>query len=116
MKKIIQITEKDIQNVVKKVIAEQTVPPFPDKKDIGERRPMGGTGEPSMPEKPEFTTPSPILMAKREAFQNLTSSVSSIKKLMALSGVNLEAIVSDIEKAMVKFDSLYGMPKPKEKK
>lgn len=98
--KTIKLHESDLINIVKRVMVEQGLPPFPDKQQELNR------------------TPTQILQAKKNVFQSLNSAISSIKQLIELSGVNPDNnnIVSDIEKVKEKFDNLFGNSKPKQEK
>jgi hypothetical protein len=110
---IIKLTQKELTNMISEAIMEQEsgdailskggnqnvksdiVPPFPDK-------------EPS-----EMTGASrEIISAKQGVKGGLVQSLSSMEKLMTLTGLNpANDISGDIRKAIDKFDSLFGVPK-----
>lgn len=100
MKKTIKLKENDIINIVKRVIVEQELPPYPEKNS------------------PVNNTPTEIIEAKKRVFESLNSAIGSIKRLIELSGVNPENnnIVQDIEKVKDKFNNLFGYTRKNEKK
>jgi hypothetical protein len=106
--KIIKIKQKELSNIIAKVIAEQSisepvVPPYPIKNE---------TGTPEL-KKRTTQTSDEIIQAKQMVNSGLKHALIGMEKLMGLTGLNPSNDISgDIQKAQDKFDSLFGIPKP----
>ena len=131
MSKIIKLTERDIKNIVEKIISEQAagagdmevaenkpdmgVPPYPAPSN--EQRDKITQIQGQVREKLGIKTKPEILEAKRQVRHNLVQARNWMKELLERSGVNPQTnnMEQDIEKVLQKFENLYGDPKPEEK-
>ena len=127
MSKIVKLTEKDIRNAVAKIMKEQIdsdhfgndggLKPYPAKQEP-EFTPTNDNGVPEERVRVEYGTHPQLIDAKVSVDKNLRQALFSMKRLIAMSGVNPDSngMIGDIEKVIGKFDSLYGPPKKKEEK
>lgn len=116
MKKIIKLTEKDLRNITKKVIFEQSL--LPDNAGYNDKPLKDKNVEPyPLPDNAGKKEVNPINIAKLNVKKNLHDAAAGMNQLMKMSGVNPQTnnIVDDIEKVIEKFDNLYGDPKPQNK-
>lgn len=110
MSKVIEITQKELTDVIQKVIEEQlaAVAPEQSKPEL-HITDTGKVAEGPMPE---------IMNLKKQVKGHLYHASLNLKKLMGMTGVNHETngIIKDLEKVMDKYEHLFGTPVPKEGK
>lgn len=133
MSNVIKLTEKDLRSIIGGVIEEQLTNP-----QQGQPQPSGAavtTTQTQKPTSPMAAAPTnemhvdeegkvvegglpEILAAKRAVRHHLDHAHQHAKKLTHLSGINPDAntICKDLEEVINTYESLYGLPKPKEVK
>lgn len=122
MAKKIRLTETDIVNITKKVkqiMAEQEdlgIKPFPKPEErnitpFPEKKPAE-----NMEMKKKYQTQEDILRLKRVVKARLVNAKDDLDNLIILSGVNPDGndLSPLLDKLIVKFDALFGDPKPAE--
>jgi hypothetical protein len=130
MSNVIKLTEKDLRSIIGGVIEEQLTNPQPQ--PSGAAVPTTQTQKPTSPMAAAPTNEMhvdgegkvvegglpEILAAKRAVRHHLDHAHQHAKKLTHLSGINPDAntICKDLEEVINTYESLYGLPKPKEVK
>lgn len=110
MSKVIELTQKELTDVIQKVIEEQMqaaqVSPVQGKPELHVTD-TGKVAEGPMPE---------IMTLKKAVKGHLYHASLNLKKLMGMTGVNHETngIIKDLDKVMDKYEHLFGTPVPKE--